>query len=134
MNNSGIKIHPISKDDKKPLNKSVGQLSVDIFHTTDKIVILSPIAGVQKEDVHLSVTEDVLVIKGTRKAPHDIKQEHYYTKECFWGDFSRSIVLPEDADTANIAANFELNVLEISIPKKEKPAEEEKTKIIKIAN
>lgn len=133
MRHTSIKIHPIAKDDKSPMSKSSGQLSVDIYHTDKEIVIMAPIAGVNKEDIHLSVTEDVLVIKGSRKSPKEVAEDNYYTKECFWGDFSRSIVLPEEADTSNISANFELNVLEIIIPKKEISAEE-KTKIIKIAN
>lgn len=126
MKHSSIKIHPFPSD--SPVKKEVGQLSVDIYHTDKEIVILAPIAGVDKENIHLSVTEDVLVIKGSRPSKDEIPEENYYTRECFWGDFSRSIVLPLEADSKNISASFENSVLEIHIPK----VKHESTKIIKI--
>ncbi|PIR55000.1 Hsp20/alpha crystallin family protein [Candidatus Peregrinibacteria bacterium CG10_big_fil_rev_8_21_14_0_10_36_19] len=122
-----IKIHPLPHSDS-PIKKEVGQLSLDIFQTPKEIVILAPIAGVAKEDIHLSLTEDVLVIKGERKLHEVIDEDSYYTKECFWGLFQRSIVLPLEADTKHISASFDLNVLEIRIPKTER----ESTQIIKI--
>lgn len=130
MNDSSIKIHPLPDDNNKsaPLEKEVGQLSLDIFKNANEIIILAPIAGISKEDITLAVTDDVLVIKGIRTTQYEIKEENYYTKECFWGNFSRSIVLPLEADTKNISAQFENNVLEIHIPRKEI----EQTKVIKI--
>lgn len=128
MKNSSIKIHPLPHDEKTPLKKEIGQLSVDIYHTDKEIVILAPVAGVTKEDVKLSVTEDVLVIRGERDSVEEVDEENYYTRECFWGNFQRAIVLPKEADVKNISASFEKNVLEIRIPK----TQHEKTKIIKI--
>ena len=103
-------------------------MSLDIYHTDKEIVILAPIAGITQDDIKVSVTDDVLIIRGERKAAEEIAEENYYTKECFWGGFSRSIVLPVEADTKNISATFENNVLDIRIPK----VEIEHTKIIKI--
>ena len=128
MKNSSIKIHPLPHDDKKPLKKEIGQLSLDIYHTDKEIVILAPIAGVEKKDISISVTDDVLVIKGEREAREKVTEESYYTRECFWGNFARSIVLPLEANTKKINAAFEKNVLEIRIPKEKL----EHTKIIKI--
>ncbi len=125
---SAVKIHPLPQQDS-PLRKEVGQLSVDIYYNDKEIVVIAPVAGVEKDAVHLSVTEDVLVIKGERKIPEEVPEDNYYTKECFWGPFSRSIVLPLEADINEISAQFENNVLTIRIPKSEK----EHTKIIKIA-
>lgn len=128
MKSSSIKIHPIYSDDKTPLKKEVGQLSLDIYQTDKEIVILAPVAGVTEKDISISITDDVLVIRGERSAKEEVPEENYYTKECFWGNFSRSIVLPLETDTKKISASFENNVLEIRIPKTEK----EHTKIIKI--
>jgi HSP20 family protein len=128
MKPTSIKIHPLPSNEAEPLKKEVGQLSVDIYRTAKELVILAPIAGVNKDDVKISITDDVLVIKGERPAHENVPEENYYTQECFWGNFSRAIVLPEEADTKNISASFENNVLEIRIPK----AEIEETKIIKI--
>lgn len=128
MKNTSIKIHPLPSNDTEPLQKEVGQLSVDIYRTDKELVIIAPIAGVGKDDVKLSITDDVLVIKGERPSHENIPEENYYTQECFWGNFSRAIVLPQEADTKNISASFENNVLEIRIPKQDV----EQTKIIKI--
>ncbi len=129
MKNSSIKIHPLPHNDSEPIKKEVGQLSVDIYYTDTEIVVLAPIAGIKKEDIKLSVTDDVLVIRGERHQKNEIPDENYYTRECFWGNFQRAIVLPKEADTKDISASFEDNILEIHIPKEEI----EKTKIIKIA-
>ena len=130
MKQTSIKINPLPDDsEKSPLQKDVGQLSVDIYYTEKEIVILAPIAGVEKEDIKVSLTEDVLVIKGDRKQIEKVSEENYYIKECFWGPFSRAIVLPLESDLSKISASFENNILEIRIPKTDK---QEKTKIIKI--
>lgn len=128
MKPTSIKIHPLPNDNDEPLKKEVGQLSVDIYKTPTELVILAPIAGVSKDDIKLSVTNDVLVIQGERPLREAIPEENYYTQECFWGNFSRAIVLPEEADSKNISASFDNNVLEIRIPK----GEAKETKIIKI--
>ncbi len=128
MTNPVIKIHPLPSSEKEPLKKEVGQLSLDIYHTDNEIVVVAPIAGVKKDDIYLSVTDDVLVIKGERKPREVVDEDLYYTRECFWGPFSRAIVLPEEAEIKGINAEFINNILEIRIPKSEK----EHTKIIKI--
>lgn len=123
-----IKIHPLPHEDS-PLQKQVGQLAVDIYQTANEIVIIAPIAGVDKDHLHLSITNDVLVIQGERKMQEGVNEDQYHIRECFWGPFSRSIVLPLEADIKNVSANFDLNILTIRIPKTEK----EHNKIIKIA-
>ncbi len=105
-----------------------GQLALDIYQTDAEIVILSAIAGVTDDDLNISVTDEVLTIKGKRKLDDNVPEEDYLTKECFWGDFSRSIVLPASADSAKIAASFKNGILRIVIPKVEKL----QTKIIRI--
>lgn len=106
----------------------VGQLTLDIFQTKDEIVILAPIAGTAAKDVIVTVTEDVLTIKGERLSPYDIDEKDFLTKECFWGKFSRSIVLPKNANPREINATSKNNILEIRIPR----LTSEKTKVVKI--
>ncbi len=105
-----------------------GQLALDIYQTPTHIVIVAPIAGVKLSDIDVSITEDVLTIKGKRYLEFDIPDEDYFTQECFWGDFSRSIVLPTSVDPSRIAATFKDAVLKITIPKVERI----KTKIVRI--
>src|SRR5438874_1111207 len=71
-----------------------GQLAVDVYQTSTEIIILAPIAGVKLSDLNVSITEDVLSIKGKRCLEFDVPEQDYLTQECFWGDFSRAIVLP----------------------------------------
>ncbi len=128
MEKNQIKINPLPHSENAPTKKEVGQLSLDIYKTEDELVILAPIAGISKKDLEISLTDEILIIKGERSTSEEVAEENYYTKECFWGAFSRSIVLPEEADTQKIIANFNHNVLEIRIPLKKR----EQSKIIKI--
>ncbi len=123
-----IKIHALSEE---PLehHKEVGQLSVDIYQKPDELTIIAPIAGLKQEEIHISLTDDVLTIKGERRAPEQIDEKNYHVRECFFGPFSRSIVLPKTAVLEKIYAEFENNILILHVPKTER----EQTKIIKIS-
>ena len=105
-----------------------GQLALDVYQTSDEIVVLAPIAGVKMPDLDVAVTDDVLTIKGKRNLEIKVPEEDFFTQECFWGDFSRSIVLPASVDTTKVKATFKNAVLKISIPKVEKT----RTKIVRI--
>lgn len=105
-----------------------GQLALDVYQTDKTIVILAPVAGVKPDDMSVTVSDDVLTIKGHREGVKTVSEESYFTQECFWGDFSRSIVLPASVDSDKIAASFEDGVLKIEIPKIEKA----RSKVIRI--
>lgn len=106
------------------------RLAIDICETDDKIIVLAQVAGTQLENLSITATEDVLTIKGERKFHKEINEMNYISRECFWGKFSRSIVLPENADTKKIEATLKDSVLKITIAKK--PEEKEKTIRIRI--
>lgn len=98
-----------------------GQLSVDVYQDENDIVILAPMAGTPAEEVHISLTDDVITIKGRREMPlKRPDQNDYTTKECFWGNFSRSIILPVEVDAGRVQARFKNNILTIRIPKVER--------------
>jgi len=105
-----------------------GQLAVDVFQTDQSIVIKTAIAGVKPEDINISINNDVLTIRGKRKRDEEINDEDYYYRECYWGAFSRSIVLPLEVRQDKIEAIFKNGVLTITLPK----AKPEKTVKIKI--
>ncbi len=105
-----------------------GQLAVDVFQTDTDIVIKAPVAGVSPEDIDITITEDVITIKGTRKEDPDIPAEAYYTQECYYGPFSRSIILPIPVVSEQADATFKNGVLQIVIPKSEKV----RTKTLKV--
>lgn len=105
-----------------------GQLSVDVFQTADHIVVVAPVAGVGSSDLSITVTDEVLTIKGRRRFHFKVEPADYFTQECFWGNFSRSIILPESVDTGKVTASFKNGILTMRIPKVEKI----KTRMIKI--
>ena len=94
-----------------------GQLAVDVCQTDKKIIIQSTIAGVKPEDLKISLHHDLLTIKGKREPSSLIKNSEYLYKECYWGSFSRSIILPFDVDNKNIEAELENGILTILLNK-----------------
>jgi HSP20 family protein len=77
--------------------------------------------GIKKEDIHIDLKENTLVISGERNLKEEVKEEDYYKVETSFGKFSRSFSLPDDADTENIDASTQDGVLEVVIPKLAKP-------------
>jgi HSP20 family protein len=109
--------------------EDIGQLSVDVYESPSELIIIAPIAGVKLSDINLSVTEDVLTISGKRQLEFKIAEDDYLIQECFWGEFSRSIVLPDNVDQSRILASFKDGILKITIPKTDNG---QKPKLIRI--
>lgn len=105
---------PISK---KEWFEPEGQLTVDVYQTDKEIVVRSAIAGVKPEDLDISIENDVLLIKGKREEPKEEKAKDYYYQECYWGKFSREIVLPEEVDSTKVEATMKNGILRVRIPK-----------------
>jgi len=97
-----------------------GQLSVDIYEDDDCLIIESMIAGVQAKDIDIITEPDLIVIRGTRSRINQEKQDlNYYYQECFWGKFSRTLILPCPIKPNEVKANFKNGILKISLPKAE---------------
>ena len=96
-----------------------GELSVDVFETEDDLVVRSTIAGVKAKDVDVSVENSILTIRGKRKKPSEDDKRKYLYQECYWGGFSRQIILPA-SNNAKIAARMKDGVLTLTIPKTKK--------------
>ena len=94
-----------------------GQLLLDVYSTDKNIIIKSAMAGVRFEDLNVALNNDLLTIRGQREASLDEKKGQYLYKECYWGSFSRSIVLPEEVDSKKIEAYLENGVLTIILNK-----------------
>lgn len=95
----------------------VGQLAVDVYETDNEVVILAPIAGVSIEGIDISVEGDMLTISGERVSQHNAPEDAYFTQECYWGKFSRSIILPTAVDTEHIKASFKDGILSVRVAK-----------------
>jgi len=94
-----------------------GQLAIDVFQTDKKIVVKSTLAGVKPEDLKVSLHHDLLTIKGQRHTKEEIKEEDYLYRECYWGSFSRSIILPAEVDSKRVEAELENGVLTVTLYK-----------------
>ena len=103
-----------------------GQLTVDIYQTESDLIIQSAVAGVDLKDLDISIDRDLVLIKGKRNRPNKEKGD-YFCKECYWGTFSRKIILPVEVNCDKIQAVLKKGILTIKIPKKIK---EEKKRII----
>jgi HSP20 family protein len=97
-----------------------GALTIDVYQTDNDIVIVSTIAGVTAKDLDVSITNDMVTISGERKNLVKVKQENYFYQECYWGPFSRSVILPIDVDAEKSGAELKDGVLTITLPKSEK--------------
>lgn len=99
------------------LDNNEGQLSVDVGQTDNKLVVVATIAGAKPEDISVNINNDLLTIRGKRERELDIKNDDYFYRECYWGNFSRTIVLPVDVLTDKAVSTFKNGVLTIVIPK-----------------
>lgn len=104
---------------EKEAIETEGQLSIDVYQTNKEIIIKSTIAGVRPEDLKISLHNDLLTIKGSRQEDKGIKDENYLYRECYWGSFSRSIILPFEVDGKDIKAEIENGLLTIRLKKAE---------------
>jgi HSP20 family protein len=94
-----------------------GQLSIDVFQDPKSLIIKSTIAGVKPEDIDISINNDMLTIRGKREMQEEINEENYLYRECYWGSFSRSIILPVEIEADKIDASLENGVLTVVLPK-----------------
>ena len=99
--------------------KTKGQLAVDAFQTEKEFCVQAPIAGVEQNDIDISVENEMLIIRGERQEPLSGDGKKYFYQECYWGPFSRQIILPEDVDSEKIKASLKNGILVIRIPKTE---------------
>ena len=96
------------------------ELTVDVYQTSDMIIIKSMIAGVRPEDLDISITRDMVTITGKREEERSVKEEDYYVRELYWGSFSRSIQLPEEIDVDEAEAVEKHGLLILKLPKLDK--------------
>lgn len=112
-------VPPTAKINKNEewLSDFEGQLNIDMYQTKDNVVIKSTIAGVRPEDIDITVANDMVSIKGTRRKEETVSQEDYFYQECYWGNFSRSVIIPVDIDSEEIEADLKDGILTLIIPK-----------------
>lgn len=108
---------------KEKLFTPKGQLTVDVYQTEKELVIQSAVAGIKLKDLDISIEKDKLTIEGKREKPLENEERNYFYQECYWGPFSREIILPAEVDPSRSQATFKEGILTIRIPKIEKEKE-----------
>ncbi len=106
-----------NSDSSIPQEDGEGQLTIDVYQNDNEVIIKSTIAGVKPEDLDVSINNDMVTIRGERKQEEEITEENYYYQECYWGNFSRSVILPVDVLADKIEASMKNGILTIKMPK-----------------
>lgn len=116
--------NPLPADDMTQtgdwFDDSDGQVAIDSYQTDEAVVIKAPLAGVAKEELEVSVTDEVVTIRGMRRDESAPSREAYFLQECYWGSFVRSYVLPVAVNADQAQASLKDGLLTIVIPKLEK--------------
>lgn len=107
----------IQQEESAQAEDAEGQLTIDVYQTDEAIVIKSTIAGVKPEDLDVAINNDMVTIKGERKNEEVVSEGSYYYQECYWGSFSRSILLPVDIIADKSEASLKNGILTIRLPK-----------------
>jgi len=119
---------PSSENDPDWLEEesSEGQLAVDVFQTPDEIVIKAHVAGVRPDDLDVSITRDMITIKGKREEHSEAEGDNFFYRELYWGSFSRTILLPQEVEVESAEATEKHGLLTLRLPKIDK---EKQTKL-----
>jgi len=97
-----------------------GQLAVDVYQTPDDIFVRAMVAGVKPDDLDISITRDMVTIKGLREGTHEISDDNFFFKELYWGSFSRTILLPQEIEVEESEASEKNGLLTLRLPKVDK--------------
>lgn len=96
------------------------ELSIDVYQTPTDIVVQTMVAGVKPEDLELSIARDMITIRGKREESRVIDEDNYFTKELYWGKFSRTISLPAEVEPEEVEAVEKHGLVTIKIKKVDK--------------
>ena len=113
---------------RNTLMPAQGNVLIDMYQTDNDVMVKASLPGVNPDEVDITVTGDILTIKGEHKEEKEAKEENYYHKERRFGSFSRIVALPVPVKNDKAEAVFEDGVLTLTLPK----SEELKPKQIKV--
>ena len=96
-----------------------GQLAVDVYETADKLVVKARTAGISKNDLDVTVSDNILTISGVLSGGEDEQTTRWHIQECYWGEFSRTIALPVPVreDAGSVKAELKDGVLTVTFEK-----------------
>ena len=102
-------------DEEDDEEEGLGTLAVDLYETGTELIVRARTAGVNKDDLDVSIADNILTIKGTLAGGDDVDAENYHLQECYWGEFERVLELPTPVseEPEDIKAKLEQGVLTI---------------------
>jgi len=103
-----------------PASSEEGELAIDLYETPESLVLQAVIGGMKANDLDIAITNDMITIRGERKREESGTIDKFYYEECFWGAFSRSIILPQEINADKAKAVIKNGLLTIILPKLEK--------------
>ena len=124
----------VKSDKKAPINTWIeeeneeAELTVDVYQTPTDIVVQTMVAGVNPENLELTIARDMITINGKREDVRNIDEENYFIKELYWGKFTRTILLPQEVEPEEAEATERHGLLTIKLKKIDK----EKRNTIKV--
>ncbi|MDE1919198.1 MAG: Hsp20/alpha crystallin family protein [Patescibacteria group bacterium] len=115
---SAAPARPAPLDDDAP--SSEGQLPIDVYQTSGDIIVRAFVAGVRPDELNISIRRDMVEISGSRTEREQVAGPDYFTRELFWGSFSRTILLPQEVDVEASSASAKDGLLTIILPRLDK--------------
>lgn len=103
----------------RPIGSRNGAPAIDLYQTNDSVVVKAALPGIKPDEVQLSVSGDVLTLKGEFHNDNEVKEATYHLQEQHYGSFERSVLLPTEVESEKAKAEFENGVLTVTIPKAE---------------
>lgn len=106
---------PWAEDDQ-----TEGELALDVYQTEGEIIVQTFVAGVRPEDLEINISRDILTIRGTRQESKAIQDGDFFSRELYWGAFSRTVSLPVEVEPEEAEAIERHGLLTIKLPKIDK--------------
>lgn len=106
------------QEDDWSAHQPEGKLAVDVLETTKEIIVVAAVAGADYEAIEIFTHHDIITIRGQRQAPKVPSDSVYIHEECFWGPFSRTVVLPTEVKSEQAQAEYKNGILTITVPKR----------------
>lgn len=103
--------------DDEQMQDMPGMLAVDVYETKEKLIVKARTAGVNKDDLDVSIADNTLTIKGTLTSGDEVDAENYHVQECYWGEFSRTLALPVPVKEDEVEAVLKDGVLTVHFTK-----------------
>lgn len=120
--------HPEEDNWEEEADDLMGQLAVDVFETEEELIIKARTAGVDRNDLDVSISDGILTISGTLSSGDETEVNNWHIQECYWGEFSRTLALPVAVKEEGVKAELKDGVLTITFEK----VKQEKAKKIQV--